>query len=155
MNKLPDLDTDSKATLISRRETEIEQLECTHRHEEKKLERELVREAQKTHKNVLRDLKRSQYSLNENGVSSWRYEEGHGWYRAQEIMVEGISEPVLTFCNRKSMNSLFTSWCHHFLNHVLVKLIENDPDITDQLILESYHTYLMESLLGDKEKEMQ
>lgn len=144
-----DLDSDMKDVLISRKVRDLRNMEVHQKRTEKTKMNEIRREAEEKQQCVLDDLDQHQYGLRVNGASSWRYDEDRGWYRAQEKVLEGIDETFLTFLKASKISSVLHRQAQLFVNDVLVKWLEDDPDITDQHILEGYYIYFMRSLLGE------
>ena len=142
----------------------IKRAETSEREEDRKYFKGIFarekREILEKHDRIKDDLAKHNFSINENGVSPWMYSveapEGEhnymfpkrplslGWYRAQENKLDGIDEPVLeVFCKKESLTYLLNDGIERFSIHVLPKVLEDDPSITDERIIEKLNEFML------------
>jgi len=131
-----------KEKLISRRQTELQQIEDRNLHLDDVMTTKIMERAKSQHYKVRDDIDQYEYVLNGHGVSPWMKNEKEDWYRTQTTQVEGIDHPVLQFFNTSDFTKYIYQKSQMFIKLVKDDLFRNDPEITDQELIEKFQEFL-------------
>lgn len=131
-----------KNRLIARRLKELQQMKQTNLSVEETASNKEMKSALTEHYKVRDDVDHYGYSLNGHGVSPWMKNDKEDWYRTQTIQVEGLDHPVLRFFNTSDFAGYIQSQSQFFIKSVKDDLFRDEPEITDQELIEKFQDFL-------------
>ena len=136
------LSSGQKEIMISRRQEELIRMEERFQHLDDVMSNKQIKTAINHHYTVRDDVDQYKYSINGHGVSPWMRNDKQDWYRTQTTQVEGIDHPVLQFFNTSDFTKYIYQKSQMFIKLVKDDLFRNDPEITDQELIEKFQEFL-------------